>query len=163
MWSERRGVASVAAGSVAGCAPLAIDLVRLERDGTRRRAASAREQDGCHCQREHSRLLLRRNLCDPELGVKGREVSRRGEPVRASGVRANAMVVWRVADEQLEEAGLRLASAPEVSHCYARNAIDGFPHTLYSVTHGPDQESCRKIAARRAAAPGRDRSPEPSP
>jgi DNA-binding Lrp family transcriptional regulator len=73
---------------------------------------------------------------------------------RKLGVRANAMVVWRVADEQLEEAGLRLAGAPEVSHCYARNAIDGFPYTLYSMVHGPDQESCREVAERLAREAG---------
>ena len=64
------------------------------------------------------------------------------------GVRANGMIVWRVPDERQDEVGLRLASAPEVSHCYARNAIEGFPYTLYSMTHGPDRASCREVAAR---------------
>jgi len=67
---------------------------------------------------------------------------------RRLGVRANGMVVWRVPEEQIEATGLRLASAPEVSHCYARNAIPGFPFTLYSMTHGPDRESCLRVAAR---------------
>ena len=44
------------------------------------------------------------------------------------------------------EAGLRLAAAPEVSHCYARNAIEGFPYTLYSMIHGPSRESCLEVA-----------------
>ena len=64
------------------------------------------------------------------------------------------MVVWRVADGAIEAAGERLAQAPEVSHCYARNAIPGFPYTLYSMVHGPPRESCREIARALARATG---------
>ena len=42
--------------------------------------------------------------------------------------------------------GERLARAPEVSHCYARNSIAGFPYTLYSMLHGPTRDSCRELA-----------------
>jgi len=65
---------------------------------------------------------------------------------RKLGVRANGMVVWRAASEELEAAGERLAQAPEVSHCYARNSIAGFPYTLYSMLHGPTRDSCRELA-----------------
>ena len=67
---------------------------------------------------------------------------------RKLGVRANAMVVWRVPADRLPRVGPRLASAPEVSHCYARHGIEGFPYTLYSMIHGPDLGSCRGVAAR---------------
>ena len=73
---------------------------------------------------------------------------------RKLGVRENGMVVWRAPGEAIVEAGRRLASAPEVSHCYARNAIEGFPYTLYSMTHGPDREACHEIAARLSAETG---------
>ena len=73
---------------------------------------------------------------------------------RKLGVRENGMVVWRVPSQRIEEVGWRLAEAPEVSHCYARNAIPGFPYTLYSMTHGPDRESCRSVAARLARETG---------
>jgi DNA-binding Lrp family transcriptional regulator len=65
---------------------------------------------------------------------------------RKLGVRENGMVVWRVATEELQAVGERLARAPEVSHCYARNGIEGFPYTLYSMLHGPTRESCRELA-----------------
>ncbi len=65
---------------------------------------------------------------------------------RKLGVRENGMVVWRVSPGEMEDAGRKLASAPEVSHCYAREAIDGFPYTLYSMVHGPSRESCRELA-----------------
>jgi DNA-binding Lrp family transcriptional regulator len=73
---------------------------------------------------------------------------------RKLGVRANAMIVWRVAEEQLSEIGPRLAGAPEVSHCYARNTIGDFPYTLYSMVHGPDLENCQAVAARLSAELG---------
>ncbi|MBW2697330.1 MAG: Lrp/AsnC family transcriptional regulator [Deltaproteobacteria bacterium] len=65
---------------------------------------------------------------------------------RKLGVRENGMAVWRVAASDVEVVGERLASAPEVSHCYARNAIEGFPYTLYSMLHGPTRESCHALA-----------------
>jgi DNA-binding Lrp family transcriptional regulator len=65
---------------------------------------------------------------------------------RKLGVRENGMVVWRAAPDQIEVAGPQLANAPEVSHCYARNAVEGFPYTLYSMVHGPTRESCEEIA-----------------
>lgn len=66
---------------------------------------------------------------------------------RKLGVRENGMVVWRVGEPEIERVGRLLAGAPEVSHCYARNPIEGFPYTLYSMVHGPDRERCAEIAA----------------
>jgi DNA-binding Lrp family transcriptional regulator len=68
------------------------------------------------------------------------------------GVSANAMIVWNVPEQHLSEAGQRLAQAPEVSHCYSRNSIEGFPYTLYSMVHGPDLDACREVAARLSGA-----------
>jgi DNA-binding Lrp family transcriptional regulator len=66
---------------------------------------------------------------------------------RKLGVRANGMVVWCVPSDRAEAVGQQLANAPEVSHCYARNAIEGFPYTHYSMIHGPDRDSCIEVAA----------------
>ena len=73
---------------------------------------------------------------------------------RKLGVRANGMVVWTVPGERIEDVGSRLAAAPEVSHCYARNPIEGFPYNVYSMAHGPDRETCREVAARLARETG---------
>ena len=75
---------------------------------------------------------------------------------RNLGVRGNAMVVWKVTDEELEHVGRRLAQAPEVSHCYAREKLPDFPYALYSVVHGPDETTCREIVSRLAAIVGTD-------
>jgi DNA-binding Lrp family transcriptional regulator len=65
---------------------------------------------------------------------------------RKLGVRENGMVVWRASEDEVQAAGERLAKAPEVSHCYARNPLPNFSYTLYSMVHGPSRESCREIA-----------------
>jgi DNA-binding Lrp family transcriptional regulator len=65
---------------------------------------------------------------------------------RKLGVKENGMVVWRVSEGEVQAAGERLAQAPEVSHCYARNPVPNFPYTLYSMVHGPSRESCLEIA-----------------
>ncbi len=66
---------------------------------------------------------------------------------RRLGVRGNGMALYRVPEEGLEEKGYELAGCPEVSHCYARNTIEGFPYRLYSMLHGPDEESCSRLAS----------------
>lgn len=75
---------------------------------------------------------------------------------RKLGVRDNGMVVWKVRGERIAGAGATLAAAPEVSHCYARSAIPGFPYSLYSMVHGPDRETCRAIASQLAERVGID-------
>ncbi len=74
---------------------------------------------------------------------------------RRLGVKGNAMVAWRVAGAELAAAGARLAAAPEVSHCYARRPLEDFPYALYSMVHGPDEESVRGTVARLAETIGR--------
>jgi DNA-binding Lrp family transcriptional regulator len=73
---------------------------------------------------------------------------------RKLGVRENGIIVWRVPEVEIEVVGELLAQAPEVSHCYARNAIEGFPYRVYSMVHGPDRDSCHTVAARLAGETG---------
>jgi len=75
---------------------------------------------------------------------------------RQLGVKENGMVVWRVSAGAVRTAGEQLAQAPEVSHCYARNAIANFPYTLYSMVHGPSRERCHEIARALAGQTGLD-------
>lgn len=67
---------------------------------------------------------------------------------RKIGIRSNAMIVWNVSLDRISQIGPRLARAPEVSHCYGRTPIEGFPYTLYSMIHGPSFDACQAIAAR---------------
>lgn len=65
---------------------------------------------------------------------------------RQAGVGGNVLVVWNVPEHRLEEAGAQLARIPEVSHCYGREPFSGFPYTLYTMIHGPDEASCLRLA-----------------
>lgn len=73
---------------------------------------------------------------------------------RKLGVRGNGMAVWNVPEDRLDAIGAALAAAPEVSHCYARNRIPGFPFALYSMIHGPDNDAVSVIAKRLSSEVG---------
>lgn len=67
---------------------------------------------------------------------------------RNAGFTANAMVVWRVGEEQVEEVGKKLAACPEVTHCYQRPEIPGWPYNLYTMLHGQSRQECEEKAKR---------------
>lgn len=75
---------------------------------------------------------------------------------RKLGVRGNGMTVWNVPPDDRRRVGEILAAAPEVSHCYAREAIPGFPYTVYSMIHGPDERAVREIVESLARRTGID-------
>lgn len=73
---------------------------------------------------------------------------------REAGITANAMIVWQLPREKLAAAGEKLASFPEVTHCYQRRPHPQWPYNLYAVVHCRTREACRTLAARLAAAIG---------
>ncbi len=42
---------------------------------------------------------------------------------RQAGFTANGMIVWKIPEEKVDEKGLKIASFPQVSHCYRRPSI----------------------------------------
>ena len=53
------------------------------------------------------------------------------------GYRANAMVVWDVPDEQVQEIGQRLSALPFVTLCYRRpRRPPRWPYNLFCMIHG---------------------------
>jgi DNA-binding Lrp family transcriptional regulator len=65
---------------------------------------------------------------------------------RNSGFAANAMVVWRVPDEKIEEMGRIMASYREVTHCYHRRPEGQWKYNLFTMIHGSGEEACRRVA-----------------
>ena len=53
-----------------------------------------------------------------------------------SGYRANAMVVFQVAEDRLEKLGRLLAESSLVSHSYERKTYERWPYNLYAMMHG---------------------------
>ncbi len=65
-----------------------------------------------------------------------------------SGFKSNAMVAWKVDEERVQDVGKTMASFDEVTHCYRRNPAPTWPYNLYTMVHGPDEDTCHAIAAR---------------
>jgi siroheme decarboxylase len=61
---------------------------------------------------------------------------------RRASYTCNAMVVWRVPEEEIEEMGRRMASYPQVSHCYQRETGGYWDYSLYTMIHGRSEEEC---------------------
>jgi DNA-binding Lrp family transcriptional regulator len=70
---------------------------------------------------------------------------------RSAGYKANAMGVWAVPDERLEEIGPQMAGFAHVSHCYRRPTYDDWPYSVFTMVHGHTARDCEDtIAAIRA-------------
>ena len=64
------------------------------------------------------------------------------------GYRANAMVVWDVPDNQVEELGARMAQLDYVTLCYRRaRHRPQWPYNLYCMIHGRSRETVRERIA----------------
>jgi DNA-binding Lrp family transcriptional regulator len=76
---------------------------------------------------------------------KDRKLMRRFAAVmnhRSAGFKANAMGVWAVPDDQLDEIGPRMAGFAAVSHCYRRPTYDDWPYSVFTMVHGRSARDC---------------------
>jgi DNA-binding Lrp family transcriptional regulator len=67
---------------------------------------------------------------------------------RLVGFKANGMCCWNVSDEQVREAGRRVASCREVTHCYERPTFEGFPFNLFAMIHTTSWEKTQELFQR---------------
>ncbi|MCX8053379.1 MAG: Lrp/AsnC family transcriptional regulator [Armatimonadetes bacterium] len=65
-----------------------------------------------------------------------------------AGYPVNAMGVWNVPEDRIEDVGRAAAEDPSVSHCYQRPRFEGFDYNLYTMIHGSSREDCENIARR---------------
>lgn len=65
-----------------------------------------------------------------------------------TGFTYNAMGVWSVPDERIDEVGPIMASFKEVSHCYERPTYPTWPSNTYTMIHGTSKEACEDVAHR---------------
>lgn len=66
---------------------------------------------------------------------------------RRLGFSHNAMGVWNIPDAHVDEAGAIMARARAVSHCYRRPRAQTWPHNMYTMIHGRQQEECESCAS----------------
>jgi DNA-binding Lrp family transcriptional regulator len=59
----------------------------------------------------------------------------------ALGYRANAMSVWDVADDAVDELGRAVGALPFVTHCYRRpRRLPDWPYNLFAMVHGRSRD-----------------------
>lgn len=105
------------------------------------------------------------------LGVSQEEMFAKAKDLEASGVMrrfaavlrhqkagflANAMICWRIPKERLPDLGYRLASYPQVSHCFQRRVYPDWPYNVLSMVHAPSREACEETASRMSQEIGVD-------
>jgi DNA-binding Lrp family transcriptional regulator len=73
---------------------------------------------------------------------------------RELGFSANGMAVFRTPDSNADAAGRLLAEQPEVTHCYRRPPLEGFPYTLFAMVHGRSEDEVRATVAAMAGRAG---------
>src|SRR5918998_1412966 len=96
-------------------------------------------------------------LLERAYDLQGRKIMRRFSAVlyhRKAGFRANAMGVWKVPPERIDEVGNMFAQYQAVSHCYQRPVYEDWPYALFSMVHGRTEEECESVLDAMAAESG---------
>ena len=61
---------------------------------------------------------------------------------RRLGYAANAMVVWNIDDELVDDIGMKLAAVPAVTLCYQRpRRPPHWPYNLFTMIHGKERDA----------------------
>ncbi len=92
-------------------------------------------------------------------GLNDRKMIRRfGATIKhqKSGFKANAMVAWKVDEDQVEATGNIMATFREITHCYRRNPAPGWEYNLYTMVHASDKEACYAIVEKISKAVKQD-------
>jgi len=74
------------------------------------------------------------------------------------GYAANGMACWKVPRERVDMAGNRIASFPEVSHCYERQTSSLWPYNLFAMVHADEKENCRAVTDKICIEAGLDKN-----
>lgn len=64
---------------------------------------------------------------------------------RKIGFGYNAMAVWNIPDELIDQAGSLMAVFAQVSHCYQRKKTPDWNYNLYSMIHGRSKKECLDV------------------
>jgi len=56
---------------------------------------------------------------------------------RSIGICANALVTWKVPEDETDNAGVQFSGIPGITHCYRRRPVPGrWEYSIYTVHHG---------------------------
>lgn len=70
------------------------------------------------------------------------------------GYKGNAMVAWRVSEDDLERAGMAAACRPEISHAYSRRTTPDWQYNLYTMIHAHSRDESMALVEQLAPAIG---------
>ncbi|MBF0121830.1 MAG: Lrp/AsnC family transcriptional regulator [Candidatus Omnitrophica bacterium] len=70
------------------------------------------------------------------------------------GFSANALVVWKVAESDLENTGKIFAGFSAVTHCYARQSYPQWPYNLYTMVHAKSDKEAQATIRQMASKAG---------
>ena len=73
---------------------------------------------------------------------------------RSAGFKANAMGVWAIPEDRIDELGPRMASYAAVSHCYRRPTYPDWPYSVFTMVHGRSARDCEETIAAMSAETG---------
>jgi DNA-binding Lrp family transcriptional regulator len=65
---------------------------------------------------------------------------------RHAGFTANAMSVWKVPEDRIDEVGMTMAGFAAISHCYQRPTYPDWPYNLFGMLHGRSKPECEAAA-----------------
>jgi DNA-binding Lrp family transcriptional regulator len=71
---------------------------------------------------------------------------------RKVGVIANAMVIWAVPSNRVQEVAEFLSGFREVTHCYERRTAPNWRYNVYTVIHGVERKAVSEFVKRLATA-----------
>ena len=64
---------------------------------------------------------------------------------RKIGIDANAMCVWKVPRERVDEVGKIMAGFEEVTHCYERPIYPDWEYNVFTMIHGYTDAECEAV------------------
>ncbi len=64
---------------------------------------------------------------------------------RRAGFLSNGMGVWKMPEEKAVELGYRIASYPQVTHCYQRPVYEDWPYRVFSMVHARTEDKVREV------------------
>ncbi len=73
-----------------------------------------------------------------------------------SGFKANAMVAWKVDEENIENVGNIMTGFHEITHCYRRNPAPDWKYNLYTMVHAGSKDECYALVKKISKAVGED-------
>lgn len=64
---------------------------------------------------------------------------------RRAGFLSNGMGVWKMPEEKAVELGYKIASFPQVTHCYQRPVYEDWPYRVFSMVHARTEDKVREV------------------